>query len=88
MKLKQLLEGYAWERNADGSLPTLADAVAKHEQNIKEQKKSKERTVNCKSCYLSSSPGSVLAIRRFSQGSMSSKRTPIKDKDQKCCVER
>ena len=37
MKLKQLLEGYAWERNADGSLPTLADAVAKHEQNIKEQ---------------------------------------------------
>lgn len=37
MKLKQLLEGYAWERNADGSLPTLSDAVTKHAQNIKEQ---------------------------------------------------
>ena len=37
MKLKHLLEGYAWERNSDGSLPTLADATAKHEQNIKEQ---------------------------------------------------
>lgn len=37
MKLKQLLEGYAWERNSDGSLPTLKDATAKHEQNIKEQ---------------------------------------------------
>ena len=37
MKLKQLLEGYAWERNSDGSLPTLADSTAKHEQNIKEQ---------------------------------------------------
>ena len=31
MKLKSLLEGYAWERNADGSLPTLADATAKHQ---------------------------------------------------------
>lgn len=37
MKLKQLLEGYAWERNADGSLPTLADATAKYESNLKEQ---------------------------------------------------
>jgi len=37
MKLKQLLEGYAWERKADGSLPTLADATAKHESNLKEQ---------------------------------------------------
>ena len=36
MKLKQLLEGYAWERNTDGSLPTLADAVAKHQANINE----------------------------------------------------
>ena len=37
MKLKQLLEGYAWERRADGSLPTLADATAKHNSNLKEQ---------------------------------------------------
>lgn len=36
MKLKQLLEGYAWERNADGSLPTLADATAKHQANLNE----------------------------------------------------
>ena len=34
MKLKTLLEGYAWERNADGSLPTLADATQKHEWYI------------------------------------------------------
>lgn len=34
MKLKNiLLEGYAWERRADGKLPTLADAVATHEAN-------------------------------------------------------
>jgi len=33
MKLKTLLEGYVWERNADGSLPTLADATKKHEVN-------------------------------------------------------
>lgn len=37
MKLKQLLEGYAWERKSDGSLPTLADATAKHASNLKEQ---------------------------------------------------
>ena len=37
MKLKRLLEGYAWERNADGSLPTLADAAATHAKNIQEQ---------------------------------------------------
>jgi len=37
MKLKQLLEGYAWERKADGSLPTLADSTAKHQSNLKEQ---------------------------------------------------
>lgn len=36
MKLKQLLEGYAWERKADGSLPTLADATAKHQSNLNE----------------------------------------------------
>lgn len=33
LKLKTLLEGYAWERRADGSLPTLRDAIAVHEAN-------------------------------------------------------
>lgn len=34
MKLKNiLLEGYAWERKSDGSLPTLQDAIAVHEAN-------------------------------------------------------
>ena len=32
-KLKSLLEGYAWERKADGSLPTLKDSIAVHEAN-------------------------------------------------------
>lgn len=40
MKLKSLLEGYAWERKADGSLPTLADAAATHAKNIEETKDS------------------------------------------------
>ena len=33
IKLKTLLEGYAWERKADGTLPTLRDAIAVHEAN-------------------------------------------------------
>ena len=33
LKLKSLLEGYAWERKADGSLPTLKDSIAVHEAN-------------------------------------------------------
>jgi hypothetical protein len=33
IKLKSLLEGYAWERKADGSLPTLRDSIAVHEAN-------------------------------------------------------
>jgi hypothetical protein len=38
IKLKNLLkEGFAWERNPDGSLPTLADAARKHQKNIQEQ---------------------------------------------------
>ena len=36
MKLKKLLEGYAWERNKDGSLPTLADATKTHSKNLEE----------------------------------------------------
>ena len=38
IKLKNLLkEGFAWERNADGSLPTLADSTKKHQKNLQEQ---------------------------------------------------
>jgi len=38
IKLKNLLkEGFAWERNADGSLPTLADATRNHQKNLQEQ---------------------------------------------------
>jgi hypothetical protein len=33
LKLKSLLEGFAWERRADGSLPTIKDAIAVHEAN-------------------------------------------------------
>ena len=37
MKLKQLLEeGQSWERKADGSLPTLADAIKTHQANLNE----------------------------------------------------
>jgi hypothetical protein len=40
-KLKDiLLEGYAWERKADGSLPTLKDAIATHRTNLSESEKS------------------------------------------------
>jgi len=39
-KLKDiLLEGYAWERKPDGSLPTLKDAIATHAANIAESEK-------------------------------------------------
>lgn len=38
IKLKNLLkEGFAWERNADGSLPTLSDSTKKHQKNLQEQ---------------------------------------------------
>ena len=38
IKLKKILkEGFAWERNADGSLPTLADATTNHQKNLQEQ---------------------------------------------------
>ena len=37
LKLKSLLEGYAWERKADGSLPTLKDAIATHAANVAER---------------------------------------------------
>jgi len=36
IKLKSLLEGQSWERKADGSLPTLADAIKTHQANLNE----------------------------------------------------
>jgi hypothetical protein len=36
MKLKKLLEGYAWERKSDGSLPTLSDAIQSHSKSLSE----------------------------------------------------
>ena len=38
IKIKKILkEGFSWERNADGSLPTLADATKNHQKNLQEQ---------------------------------------------------
>ena len=37
IKLKKLLkEGYAWERDENGALPTLESSTAKHAKNVKE----------------------------------------------------
>ena len=38
IKLKSILgEGFAWERRADGSLPTIADTTAAYEAQVREQ---------------------------------------------------
>ena len=38
IKLKNILsEGFAWERKADGSLPTLADTTAAYEAKLREE---------------------------------------------------
>ena len=38
IKLKNILtEGFAWERKADGSLPTLADTTAAYERKLQEE---------------------------------------------------
>jgi len=36
IKMKALLEGFAWERTSGKALPTLADVTRKHQQNLKE----------------------------------------------------
>lgn len=41
IKLKSLLEGFAWERKADGSLPTLADTTAAYARKMQEEKAKK-----------------------------------------------
>tara|TARA_R100001443_G_scaffold104947_1_gene113808 strand:- start:486 stop:812 length:327 start_codon:yes stop_codon:yes gene_type:complete len=37
MKLKKLLEGYAWERTPGKALPTMADVARKYNQNLREE---------------------------------------------------
>ena len=37
MKLKSLLEGYAWERKPGKGLPTLAEVEAQHRKNLTEE---------------------------------------------------
>lgn len=36
IKMKALLEGFAWERESGKPLPTIADVAKKHRQNLKE----------------------------------------------------
>lgn len=36
MKLKNLIEGYAWEREPGKPLPTLNDVAKKHNKNVNE----------------------------------------------------
>jgi hypothetical protein len=36
MKLKKLLEGFAWERESGKPLPTLKDVAKKHNENVNE----------------------------------------------------
>ena len=36
MKLKNLIEGFAWEREAGKPLPTLNDVAKKHNKNVNE----------------------------------------------------
>jgi hypothetical protein len=36
MKLKKLLEGFAWERESGKPLPTLNDVAKKHNENVNE----------------------------------------------------
>ena len=63
MKLKQLLEGYAWERKADGSLPTLEDATAKHQSNLNEMEYQSDDTVH--DAFMITLRGYQDAIKRF-----------------------
>lgn len=38
IKLKSILgEGFAWERKADGSLPTIADTMSAYQSKLREQ---------------------------------------------------
>ena len=43
IKLKSILgEGFAWERKADGSLPTIADTMAAYQSRLSEQQSEEE----------------------------------------------
>ena len=46
IKLKKLLEGYAWERKEDGSLPTLEDVQKEYQKKkMKEVIKDKDGNI-------------------------------------------
>ena len=63
MKLKKLIEGYAWEREAGKPLPTLNDVAKKHNENVNEAMPSgtMDRPVDIKSDILRSWKNSDIA---------------------------
>ena len=63
MKLKKLLEGFAWEREAGKPLPTLKDVAKKHNKNVNEAMPSgtMDRPVDIKSDILKSWTSSDIA---------------------------
>ena len=63
MKLKQLLEGYAWERKPGAPLPTLADSTAKHQANLNETGFQSDDTVH--DAFMITLKGYQDAIERF-----------------------
>ena len=63
MKLKKLLEGFAWERESGKPLPTLKDVAKKHNENVNEAMPSgtMDRPVDIKSDILRSWTSSDVA---------------------------
>ena len=63
MKLKKLLEGFAWERESGKPLPTLKDVAKKHNKNVNEAMPSgtMDRPVDIKSDILKSWTSSDIA---------------------------
>jgi hypothetical protein len=63
MKLKKLIEGYAWEREPGKPLPTLNDVAKKHNKNVNEAMPSgtMDRPVDIKSDILKSWTSSDVA---------------------------
>ena len=45
---KPLNEGNVWDRNADGSMPTLADTTARHAESLKEEGLNEEYNLKIK----------------------------------------
>ena len=63
MKLKKLLEGFAWEREAGKPLPTLNDVAKKYNKNVNEAMPSgtMDRPIDIKSDILKSWTSSDVA---------------------------